>query len=143
MPMELEFYDEMKRLYPDVVIAGAGYDHARYCELLGQYDFVITSRMHTGILAMIMGTPVIPVEGASFKMTGLFEELGFAFPVIRPASDHDWVTRLVERATALRADRDAASQDVSAKIGIVRERVVSTLVPRLRAVASGSPAGVP
>lgn len=143
MPAEMPFYEEMLARYPELVISGAGYDHDRYCQLLGEYDFVITSRMHTGILAMIMGTPVIPVEGASFKMTGLFNELGFTAPVIRPTTNSDWVNTLVDRATSLRTDRDAASRDVSDKIGTVRERVTSLLVPRLRAVAASTPAGAP
>ncbi|MEJ7596865.1 MAG: polysaccharide pyruvyl transferase family protein [Kofleriaceae bacterium] len=140
MPAEIPFYEEMTRRYPEIKVAGGGFDHDRYCQLLGQYDFVITSRMHTGILAMIMGTPVIPVEGASFKMTGLFHELGFASPVIRPTANRDWVDKLAERAAALRGDgdRDAASRDTSTKIGTVRERVTSLLVPRLRAVADAT-----
>jgi polysaccharide pyruvyl transferase WcaK-like protein len=90
--------------------------------------------MHTAILAMVGGTPVVPVEGSSFKITGLFQELGFEQPVIGPTAG-DWPRQVVERALALRTQRDAAAKDVTHRVATVRDRITSLLLPRLQAAA--------
>ncbi len=134
IPADLGFYEQLRAAFPDLTIASAGLDHDRYCELLATYELVVSSRMHTGILAMIAGTPVVPVEGASFKITGLFQELGLATPVIRPNSAN-WVDLVVNQAVALRTTRDVVVRDVSTRIDSVRDQITSMLVPRLQAAA--------
>ena len=137
LPVDLPFYTQVMQRHPDIKLEGAGLDYDRYGELLGGFDFVVTSRMHTGVLAMVAGTPVVPVEGSSFKITGLFQELGFTEPVVGP-SGPSWPQQVVEQAKALRGARDTAAADVTAKIHAVRERIISLLVPRLQAVAQRS-----
>lgn len=44
-------------------------------KLLGSYDLVIATRMHMAILALIAGTPVVPIA-YEFKTRELFERLG-------------------------------------------------------------------
>jgi hypothetical protein len=92
--------------------------------------------MHTGVLAMLGGAPVVAVEGASFKITGLFQELGLSMPVIRPASP-GWVDAVVAQTTSARQQREVATREIAAKLAGIRERITSTLVPRLRAAESG------
>lgn len=137
LPADLPFYQELMARHPGLTLEGGGLDHDRYGELLGSYDFVVTSRMHTGVLAMVAGTPVVPVEGSSFKITGLFQELGFIAPVVGPTGA-DWPAKVVAQAVAMRGARDAASSDVAAKVRAVRERIISLLVPRLQAAAKRS-----
>lgn len=134
LPADLPFYTEVMARFPDIKLEGAGLDHDAYCRLLGTFDIVVTSRMHTGILAMVGGAPVVPVEGSSFKITGLFQELGFERPVIRPGVDA-WVREVVERANELRKGREVAVRETSERIAVVRDRIISALVPRLQAAA--------
>lgn len=132
MPADLPFYERLAQQFPGLGVEGAKLDHERYGELLSTFDAVVTSRMHTGILAMTAGTPVVPVEGSSFKITGLFRELGFSEPVIRPGAG-PWSTEVVSRVVDVSSHRAEASADVLQRITAVRERIVSGLVPSLRA----------
>jgi polysaccharide pyruvyl transferase WcaK-like protein len=136
MPADLAFFRRVNQRVP-IAVAGANLEYDRYCELLGSFDFVVSSRMHTSILAMVAGTPVIPVEGPSFKISGLFQELGFTTPVIQPTSA-DWTAQVIAAAVRMRACRDAAADDVAAKIGAVRARITSALVPRLQQAVTRS-----
>lgn len=131
-PADLPFYETLGGKYPYV---GRGLDHDRYGELLGTYDAVVSSRMHTGVLAMCAGAPVVAVEGSSFKITGLYQELGLQRPVIRP-SGSEWPAQVVDQVKQVTAQRAAASQDVLARVTAVRERILGMLVPKLRAVAA-------
>jgi len=115
-----------------VPVEGHGLDFERYAEHLGAFDFVISSRMHTSILAMCAGTPVIPIEGPSLKISGLFQELGVNTSVIQ-STDPDWISRTRERAKELRDHREEASKDVIARVAAVRVRIDQALLPKLRA----------
>jgi polysaccharide pyruvyl transferase WcaK-like protein len=140
LPLDRPFYQRLQQRFPNLTIAGVGLPHDKYCELLAGYELVITSRMHTAILAMVSGTPVIPVEGASFKITGLFRELGFDTPVIRPAG-YTWPVRVLEELERTRARGSDASAAIATQLETVRARIHSTIVPRLQAAATpASPA---
>ncbi len=137
LPLDLPFYQRLQQRFPDLTVAGAGLDHDAYCALLAGYGVVVTSRMHTAILAMVSGTPVVPVEGASFKITGLFRELGFDTEVIRPAGPA-WPTRITEEVARVRALGDEASAALAQILATVRERIHTSIVPRLQAAARAS-----
>jgi len=136
LPSDQAFYEQLRRQL-GVAIEGQSLDFDRYAALLGTFDFVVTSRMHTGVLAMLGGAPVVPVEGASFKITGLFQELGFSMPVIRPSSP-GWVEAVIEQAAALQGRRDAVAGEIAAKLAGIRGRIADLLVPRLRAAEAAA-----
>jgi polysaccharide pyruvyl transferase WcaK-like protein len=136
-PSDLAFYDRLRGEL-GVTIEGAALDFDRYAALLGSFDLVISSRMHTAILAMVGGAPVVPVEGSSFKITGLFEELGLPAQVIRPPAA-GWTAAVVAQATAVRDRRDQLAADLTGRIDGVRRRITETLVPRLQEVAGIAP----
>lgn len=136
LPADQPFYDVLRQRFPRLAIEGAALDHDAYAALLSSFELVVTSRMHTGILAMTAGTPVVPIEGSSFKITGLFRELGFDDPVIRPGGDHEWPAQVVARAKEVQSQRARVSADTLARIGRAREAIISTLVPRLQAMAT-------
>ena len=131
-PADLPFYETLGGKFAYV---GRGLDHDRYGELLGTYAAVVSSRMHTGVLAMCAGAPMVAVEGSSFKITGLYQELGLQRPVIRPQG-REWPAQVVEQVKQVTANRAAASADVLARVAAVRERILGMLVPKLRAVAA-------
>jgi polysaccharide pyruvyl transferase WcaK-like protein len=133
LPSDQAFFDQVRQRV-SVPLEGARLDYDRYSEMLGGFDFVVSSRMHTSILAMVAGTPVIPVEGPSFKISGLFQELGLTAPVIQPTVE-GWTDRIIERAVRMREQRDGDAREVVAKIGAARERITAALVPRLQQAA--------
>jgi polysaccharide pyruvyl transferase WcaK-like protein len=140
MPADREFFARVKQRVA-ITVEGAELEYERYCELLGGFDFVVSSRMHTSILAMVAGTPVIPVEGPSFKISGLFQELGFTTPVIQPTQP-GWTDAVIDAAVRMREHRDTAAAEVTAKISAVRERITAALVPRLQQAVTVTAAGV-
>lgn len=138
LPADEPFYLELKQQFPELRIEGAALDHDRYGALLGAFEVVVTSRMHTAVLAMAAGAPVVPIEGSSFKITGLFQELGFSEPVIVPTSA-DWPASVVARVAELHASRASASAEVSARMTEIRERIHEQLIPRLQTAAQRKP----
>lgn len=137
VPSDQPFFDEVRRRVPVVHVEGERLEYDRYCELLGSFDFIVSSRMHTSILAMVAGTPVIPVEASSFKITGLFQELGLASSVIQPSVD-GWTDQVIEQALRMRDHRELAAAEVATKIAAARDRITSALLPRLRGAVGPS-----
>lgn len=133
LPSDRAFFDRVQRRL-GVPVEGAGLDFRAYAALLGSYDFVVSSRMHTSILAMVVGTPVVPVEPGSFKVSGLFASLGLSTPVIRPTQP-GWTEQVLAAAEAMRTQRDQVAREVAERMATARTRLVETLAPRLRAAA--------
>ncbi|MEO8702137.1 MAG: polysaccharide pyruvyl transferase family protein [Kofleriaceae bacterium] len=134
LPSDRAFFDRVQARMP-VRVEGAELGYQDYAALLASYDFLVSSRMHTNILAMCAGTPVIPVEGPSFKISGLFQALGFERPVIHPLSP-GWADQVLEQALAMRDRRDAAAEETTRRIATTRARIIEQLVPRLQAAVN-------
>lgn len=132
---DLPFYQKIHSRFSTVKIEGKGLEYERYCDLLATYNFIVTSRMHTGILAMVCSTPIVPIEPTHFKMTGLFQELGVGTPVIRPL-ENGWVNRAIEQSLVLQKNREEVSKDLVKRISAVQERISRDLVPKLQEAAS-------
>lgn len=75
--------------------AGQGKDAEAYAQFLGGFDAVVSGRLHSAVLAAINGTPIITVETGTWKVSGLFQQLGFAFPPAIP--EQGWQDMLVTR----------------------------------------------
>jgi polysaccharide pyruvyl transferase WcaK-like protein len=131
VPADDSFYQQIRREL-GVRFEGLGLDFDRYAALLGTFDAVVSSRMHTVILAMVGGTAVVPVEGASFKITGLFQEIGLDIPVTRPSTP-GWASEVVERTLATIPGRDAQVAQITSRLSAIRTRIGDSLLPRLRA----------
>lgn len=103
---------------------GKGLDVPAYIDMLAGFDAVISARLHTCVLAMLAGTPVIPVEIETSKISGFFEQLDLPD---RPLStDHGWIdvatrravncacskqrTALIQQSALTRAQADLAAQ---------------------------------
>ncbi|HEY0190413.1 MAG TPA: polysaccharide pyruvyl transferase family protein [Kofleriaceae bacterium] len=130
VPADEAFYARVRERV-EVPFEGKGLDYDRYCAMLGGFEFVVSSRMHTSILAMVAGTPVIPIEGPSFKISGLFAELGFDRQVIQPTQP-GWVQQAIDAAVGMRGADSAAVQEVETRIVAARARITEALIPRLQ-----------
>ena len=94
-------------------------------DMLGEFDFVVATRMHIGILSLCAGTPVLPIA-YEFKTRELFEGLGLG----------EWVLdidSLQPAESAARADKFVASLD----------RVRTKMIPRVIEQYEGALAVVP
>lgn len=95
------------------------YDYEDYSALLARLRLVVTNRLHTGVLAHVAGTPVVPVEANRFKVTALFREIEYPLRAISPGSDA-WPTRLVEAVQATMAETADTS---GAQLDVVRAKI--------------------
>ncbi|HJT66296.1 MAG TPA: polysaccharide pyruvyl transferase family protein [Pyrinomonadaceae bacterium] len=62
---------------PSVSVDSSFHHPAELAKMLKNYDLVIATRMHMAIIALSVGTPVLPIA-YEFKMQELFERLGQA-----------------------------------------------------------------
>lgn len=81
------------------------YDYQDYSALLSRLRVVVTNRLHTGVLAYVAGTPVVPVEANRFKVTSLFREIGYPLDAIAPGQA-GWVAALTDAV-----ERDLAREE--------------------------------
>ncbi len=66
-----------------------------YAQKLSQFDFVISTRLHTNVMSLSAGTPVIPIEGKVFKTRELVDE--FKYPVAAVnVNDKQWAAKVAE-----------------------------------------------
>ncbi|WP_343347818.1 polysaccharide pyruvyl transferase family protein [Sphingomicrobium sp. XHP0239] len=80
-----------------------------YARLLSQFDVVVSSRLHTCVLGLVAGVPIVPVETGTFKLTGFFNMIGMGDEPIRMEGE-DWQDRILERIDAVTANREARLQ---------------------------------
>jgi len=79
-------------------------NYRSYAYFLKQLNFVISTRLHTNILALTAGTPTIPIEGNQFKTGELLELLEYPVKVINP-SDPNWSDTLEQEVLNLHQNR--------------------------------------
>lgn len=108
--------------------AGEGLDVDDYVGFLNSFDCVVSGRLHTAVLSVIAGAPAVPVETGTFKITGLFDQIGFDRPLTvtsnwsAAAADH--VSDIVRR----KADVVISQQRLLAR---ARDDVTDALTARL------------
>lgn len=101
--------------YVQPLIATGGYRHLGleaghddYMEILTGLDLLVSNRLHSCILAVAAGVPVVPLEAGTVKLTGFFTQIGLPDLVLPMASGTDWVAATRTRIAEILADRDAA-----------------------------------
>src|SRR5262249_44298517 len=82
-------------------------------EILRGFDLLVATRMHAAILALVAGTPVLPIA-YEFKTTELFQHLGLG----------QWVQEIENvRADALARSVEALLGDLPALRAVIAKRV--------------------
>ena len=99
-----------------------------YATMLSSFDAVITSRLHTGVLALTSGVPVVPLEPSTFKMNGFFRHLGLEVEVVETATA-GWDVAVERQLAALLADRAATSAAIIEARDRARALIEATLLP--------------
>lgn len=85
---------------------GSDLPYDKYAQLLGKFDVVVSSRLHTCVLALIAGTAIVPVETGTFKLTGFFNMIGMKGLPIR-MGEPDWEEEILHRVAAIAENRTA------------------------------------
>jgi polysaccharide pyruvyl transferase WcaK-like protein len=58
-------------------------DYPSYSKFINQFDFLISTRLHSNELAITAGVPVIPIEGNIFKTQEVFKFVNYPIEVLK------------------------------------------------------------
>ena len=128
-PVDGKFLDQLSNRY-GLPIVGRGLGYRAYSGLLGTFGAVVSGRLHTGVLAIVAGTPLIPVEGLTFKITAAMAEIGNPFPAVN-FDDPRWLDLTVssiEKALDPGGRMREATADVAARQKALAGASVAELV---------------
>ncbi len=64
-----------------------------YSKLLSDFDFLISTRLHSNELALTAGVPIIPIEGRSFKTNEVFGLINYPLEVMT-VDNADFVNKI-------------------------------------------------
>lgn len=121
---DLSFSRAMADRYGGLVIER----QPNYLELrriLAKLDVVISSRLHTSILALCEGTPVITIEPSVFKLTGVFDNLRYPIRTkdVGAAGWGDAVLDDVHRVLTKRNEHQVFARDrLAEQVGYIEAR---------------------
>jgi|GEM_PF-2968523 len=82
-----------------------------YREIQGFYnhiDILVGSRLHSNVLALCAGVPVVSLEASIFKMTGVFEQLEYPIPTSN-MKDIGWHKVVLQKIESALNERDQLS----------------------------------
>jgi colanic acid/amylovoran biosynthesis protein len=100
------------------------HDPEQLIDLLAGFDLVVATRMHMAILALIAGTPVLPIA-YEFKTEELFQRLGAGAWVTPIEQVRDTV--LIERYDSYVAVLDQAREPLFAEVQKERLRALAAV----------------
>ncbi|QXQ05402.1 polysaccharide pyruvyl transferase family protein [Sphingosinicellaceae bacterium] len=114
-----------------ITAVGQNKDYRAYMEMLGGFEIVVSSRLHSCVLAMLAGAVVVPLELGTFKLTGFFKEAGFSDLPIRLGSP-GWEDAVLARIATIQADPEAARAAQSTRRDAARRALHENLSDALR-----------
>lgn len=112
-------------------LCSRGLDSDDYVRLLSGYKAVASSRLHTCILGLAAGIPVVPLEIGTFKLAGFFEEIGLSGETVAMSQDA-WQEHAVERLRQIINNREDVVKRQQTAFLAARERCQRELVEALR-----------
>lgn len=71
-------------------------------------DILVGSRLHSNVLALCAGVPVVSLEASVFKMTGVFEQMDYPIPTSQ-MNGEGWHVEVVKKIKEALNERDRLS----------------------------------
>lgn len=68
-------------------------DYPSYSKLISEFDFLISTRLHSNELAITAGVPIIPIEGNVFKTKEVFSFVKYPIGVVK-IGDADFLNKI-------------------------------------------------
>lgn len=106
---------------------GQNLPYDEYAQLLGSFDVVVSSRLHTCVLGLLAGAVIIPVESGTFKLTGFFSEIGMPSDPIRMGVD-SWEDAVIERVNKAFDNKAELVSRQDAHVSSARSRLETELM---------------
>lgn len=107
MNHDIEFAYRLAAKYEMKVVAR----QPTYREIRGFYSdlgVLISSRLHSSIIALSENVPVMTIEPSRFKLTGIFDQLGYPVKTLR-LDKRGWARHMLVNVDKALADRDMRS----------------------------------
>ncbi len=101
---------------------GKASDVPAYMRELGEAEVVVSSRLHTCVLAMLAGVPVVAVESGTFKLTGFYKQAKLPGAPITPVGD--WTAQVRAAIADARANRAAIAAAQTEAIDAARAHLL-------------------
>lgn len=128
-----EVFWRQLRTNVEIESMGRDCDYREYGRLLGGFEVVVSSRLHTCVLALCAGTAVVPVETGTFKLSGFFEQIGLPNTPVN-LLEPGWQEKVLARVAAGRSDPTVLTEQLRAR-DEGRARLRAALGPRLAELA--------
>ncbi|MBL1209496.1 polysaccharide pyruvyl transferase family protein [Geminocystis sp. GBBB08] len=93
----------ISRLTPTRIISEQ-FSYRTYAALLRNFDLVVSSRLHTMILSMLVNTTVVPIEPLNSRMKGQMEDIKYPIPVTS-VFETDWTSQVIEIINSTTLDK--------------------------------------
>jgi len=98
------------------------YSYKEYSALLSKFSLVVSNRLHTCILAMVAGTPVVAIEPILRKVRGALFDVGYPLPV-PSVREQDWVMTAWQAFQRADHDRNQITSDIRSIVMTAREKI--------------------
>jgi len=116
-----------------VPIMGQLADYEDYASVLATFDAVMTSRLHSAVLSLAGGVPVIPMEPTNFKMKGFFDQMAVDARIIL-LNTPDWEDQIEASLGEISGNRQILSRKIITSRDRWRDTIRSNLSANLAEV---------
>ena len=96
--------------------------------LYGDCACVVSSRLHACVLALAAGTPVVSLEPSVFKLTAVFEQLGYRYPT-DDLQQAGWADRVADRIDDAIARGEPVRSETLQAVERQREAIARAYAP--------------
>lgn len=127
---DLPFARKLQRVAPVRVIEEQ-FSYRDYAALLRHPRMVVSNRLHTAVLALVVGTPVVAIELIARRIKGVMEEVGYPIPVPL-MTEPDWIAGTVAATHRVLTDEASLRARIPGLIGARRALIADHMHALLR-----------
>ena len=120
---DIAFLEELSRQSGATLIKEQ-YSYRQYAALLSQLSLVVSNRLHTCVLAMTAGTPVVAIEPILRKVRGALSDLQYPLPV-PSVREPGWVDVAWSSVQIALRDREVLQQQIATILETTRAQIVA------------------
>ena len=118
---DIPFAEKLARFAPVRVIPEQ-FSYRQYAGLLAQLRLVISSRLHTSVLALVAGTPAVPIELIARRIKGVMEEINYPLGVPL-CTESNWVEEAMKNVSTILDNELAFRERITAIVDTSRHGI--------------------
>ncbi|MDM4769739.1 polysaccharide pyruvyl transferase family protein [Solimonas sp. SE-A11] len=120
---DIGFLEELARRSGATLIQRQ-FSYREYASLLSHLCLVVSNRLHTCVLAMTAGTPVVAIEPILRKVRGVLADMNYSLPVpsVREAG---WVDNAWESIQVALGERERLAKEIAGLVTETRRKILA------------------